>query len=679
MIITNKNERCLSYNYNTMMNIRPSKKYVPIIFALTTLVAYGLLIPFTGFYWDDWPFAWSARFLGPGDFIPSFAPFRPFLGPVFYFTTSLVPPVPLYWQIFALVIRFILGISAWWMFRQAWHNRPQLSLIAAFFMLIFPGYSQHWVAFTHINQELIPFIFYLLSFGFTFKSLRAERPVPYIIIALLLQLCGIFPTEYFFGIEGLRFLLLFSVFEGSLTQRFIKTLKAWFPYLLIWILNAAWLIYYYKFGAYASYTITATQSLTMLTFLQSSLDAIWKAGFYVWIQILTLTFTSLSAPASLLSLGLVVVSFAFFTLYLKNTVQENDGKRVFSVSLIIIGILGIMLGRLPSLAAGLPLTLQSSYDRFMISMMIGGSLFLLGVIELLFKSNPIKTYIFALFIALGIGQQFFNANIFRRDWEDQRNIYWQMTWRMPALKPNTILLTHQMPIDYETDASFTAPINWTYAPNYTRSNVPFLMLYTEKRVGGGALPALDPNIPITFNYRTVSFYGNTSQAVVIYMPRDGCLRVLDPSQGDMETYSRLPAALTEAIPLSNPSRIITDAKPAAIPMFFQEPQHEWCYYFTKAELAQQTGDYQKVVSLGNEAESFGYRPTDQNEWLVFIKARALTGDLETAKSISAAALEEDGRVQRGICSTWQQIQNQSPAENQNKVEQILLAFKCKSQ
>jgi hypothetical protein len=445
------------------------------------------------------------------------------------------------------------------------------------------------------------------------------------------------------------------------------------------MLNAAWLIYYYKFGEYASYTITAAQSLTILSFLKEALDALWKAGFYIWIQVLTLSFTSLPAPASLLTLGLVALSAAFLTRYLKSVAQENDSETMFSISLIIIGVLGILLGRLPSLAAGLPLTLQSSYDRFMISMMIGGSLFLLGVIELLVRNNRIKTHVIALVIALGIGQQFYNANIFRRDWEDQRNIYWQMTWRMPALKPNTILLTHQMPIDYETDASFTAPINWTYAPDYTRSNVPYLMLYTEKRIGGGTLPALEPNIPITFNYRTATFYGNTSQAVVIYMPRNGCLRVLDPSQGDMETYSKLPAVLTSAIPLSDPSRIITDANPAATPMFFSEPKHGWCYYFTKAELAQQMGDAQKVVSLGNEAVSFGYQPTDQNEWLVFIKAYALTGDIKTAVSISSAVLAEDVRVRRGVCSAWQQVQNQSPAENKNTIEQVLLTFGCSPQ
>ena len=674
------------------MNIRHSQKYIPVVFALITIIGYGLLLPFTGFYWDDWPFAWIAKFLGPSEFNPAFAPFRPFLGPIFYFTTSLIPPVPLYWQSFALVIRFIIGISAWWMFKQIWPERPRVALVAALFILIFPGYSQHWVAFTHINQELLPFIFYLLSFGFTFKALRSDKPAAYSLIALLLQLCGIFPTEYFFGIEGLRFLFLLSVFQGSLLERFTKTLKIWWPYLLVWILNAAWLIYYYKFGPYTSYEVTATQSLSVLAFLREALDALWKAGFYIWFQIIPLTFTSLSAPASLLTLGLILLSFAFLTPYLKSLAQFKDDSettRSASVFLIIIGMLGILLGRLPSLAAGLPLTLQSSYDRFMVSMMIGGSLFLLGVIELLFKSNRIKRHIFALVIALGIGQQFFNANIFRRDWENQRDIYWQMAWRIPALEPNTILLTHQMPIDYETDISFTAPINWMYAPMVsgacpepcrraepTRANLPYLMLYTEKRLGGTTLPSLEPNISVTFPYRTVTFHGNTSQAIVIYMPQDGCLRVLDPKRGDMDVYAKLPDLIVNAIPLSDTSRIITNPTTPATPMFFSEPKHEWCYYFAKAELAQQTHDYQKAVSLGNEAISLGYKPADQNEWFVFIKAYALTGDLETAETLSTAALAEDVRIRRGLCTAWEQVQMNSQDGNEDEINRIMLLFEC---
>ena len=667
----------LPYNYKNMMNMRQLKKNPLLIFGLVTLTAYGLLLPFTGFYWDDWPFAFIAKFLGPAEFNPAFAPYRPFLGPIFYITTSLIPPVPLYWQIFALVIRFIIGVSAWWMFQQIWPDRPRVAFIAAFLILIFPGYSQHWVAFTHINQELIPFIFYLLSFGFSFKALRTSKNM-YIVIALLLQICGIFPTEYFFGIEGIRFLLLLTLFQGNLLERFIKSIKHWWPFLLIWILNAAWLVYYYKFGPYTSYEVTATQTLNVLSFIKEALDALWKAGLYIWIQILPLTLTSPTAPASLLTLGLILLSFSFFAPYLKPSEQSNEEGRntSFAVSLILISIPAILLGRLPSLAAGLPLTLQSSYDRFMVSMMIGGTLFLLGIIELLIQNGRAKSYVFAVVISLGIGQQFFNANIFRRDWENQREIYWQMAWRIPALQPNTLLLTHQMPIDYETDISFTAPVNWMYATKSFQGQLPYLMLYTEKRLGGTTLPSFAPDMPVSFPYRTLTFNGSTSDAIVFYMPQDGCLRVFDPERGDLDVYAKLPDVLVNAIPLSDPSRIITNPAEPVTPMFFPEPEHGWCYYFAKAELAQQTDDYQTVTTLGDEARSLGFKPTDQNEWFVFIKAYALQGDYATAKKLSTAALAEDVRIRRGLCTAWKQVQDRGPAGSEKEIQQYLLTFKC---
>ena len=84
-----------------------SERSIPLFFLIVTIVAYGLLLPLTGFYWDDWPFAWIAKFLGPWEFIPAFSKVRPFLGPIFFVTTSLIPPVPLYWQIFALIIHLI--------------------------------------------------------------------------------------------------------------------------------------------------------------------------------------------------------------------------------------------------------------------------------------------------------------------------------------------------------------------------------------------------------------------------------------------------------------------------------------------------------------------------------------------------------------------------------------------
>jgi hypothetical protein len=340
---------------------------------------------------------------------------------------------------------------------------------------------------------------------------------------------------------------------------------------------------------------------------------------------------------------------------------------------IIIGLAGILLGRIPSVAAGLPLTLQSSYDRLMISMMLGGSLFIAGLIELLIPNVRIKTYVFAVLIALGIGQQFFNANIFRRDWTKQQEIYWQLAWRIPALKPNTALFTDQLPIDYETDLSFTAPINWMYAPDYKRSDIPYALFYTEKRLGGGALPSLAPDTKISLPIRRVSFQGSTSQALVIYLPQNGCLRVLDPRRGDENTYDRQSHFLVEAIPLSDLSNIIVDAEQTAQIPFLAEPEHTWCYYYARAELAYQQGNWDQVVTLIDEAQSLGYSPEDPFEWLTSIEALAMTGDIEAAEKLSGRAFKQNNTIRKGLCEVWVRVRSQ---EANTHIDRILSELQC---
>ena len=694
-----------------MKSTRVTIKSIPYVFAIVTIIAYGLLLPLTGFYWDDWPFAWIAKFLGPKEFIPAFAGVRPFLGPIFFVTTSLIPPVPLYWQIFALIIRFISGLSAWFALSQIWPHHKRQALIASLLFLIFPGYSQHWVAFTHINQEWIPFIFYLLSFGFTARALRnyyvtarktdelikqspndegiasgrritPARPRNDTIYALLLLIAGVFPTEYFIGLEPLRFLFIWAILSEKVQgfgQRLTQTLKHWWPYLLIWLANAAWLAYFYTFGTYGSYEVEVIQSPLNIAHVFSAMgEALWKAGFYIWAQVLVLTSKAITAPATLLTLVLIVISFVFFLFYLRKLDLYDGETKTFATAAILVGLVGILLGRIPSLAAGLPLTLQSSYDRFMISMMLGGSLFVTGSIELLVRNIQIKNYAFALLIALGIGQQFFNANIFRRDWAKQQEIYWQLAWRIPAMKPDTALLTDQLPIDYETDLSFTAPINWMYAPDYEGNDLPYALVYTEKRLGTATLPSLEPNVEINLGLRRVTFHGSTSQAIVIHMPKNGCLRVLDPARGDEITYARQSRFLVNAIPLSDPSRIITDVNQMAKLSFLREPEHTWCYYYARAELAYQNGAWNQVIDHIHEATSLGYEPEDPFEWLTYIEAQAVIGNINDADKISTEVFAQDKRIRQGLCQVWKRVQTQTPARSETaaRVTQVLSTFQC---
>jgi len=578
-------------------------------------------------------------------------------------------------------------MTAWWTFKSVWPDAKWQTLAASLFFLVFPGFSQHWVAYTHINQEIIPFLFYLLSFGFTAQALRqSEKFKRFTIFALLTMVLGVFPTEYFATQEPLRFLFIWVMIAGNSSLKtfprsFRKALKLWLPYVLIWIGNAVWLIYYYKFGAYASYGITVTGSIAPLTFITGMADAIWKAGLYSWVQVIVLIANTFRNPSTLLTVGMIVVSFIALAFHLSRLAVPKGDKKGWHIQAILIGLIGILIGRMPSWAAGLPLTLGTIDDRFMFSMMIGGALFITGLIELLFmKGTRLKIWVVALVLALGVGQQFYNANEFRRDWARQRDIFWQLVWRVPGLEPGTVILTHELPVKFETDMGLSAPLNWIYATNYTRGDLPYLLVYTRTREGRASLPALEPDTDIQFEYRTVKFLGSTSQALTVVVPPNACLHVLDETYSGGNVYERYGRFLTDAIPLSDTSLIHTSAPPPQMPaaLFGLEPPHTWCYIFEKAELARQSGDWETVVALGNEARAQGYNTGDMLEWLPFIEGYVITGDLNMAREISITAYYDDSQPRKGLCHTWKRIrENNLEDESISQLaDEMLEMFQC---
>jgi len=248
---------------------------------------------------------------------------------------------------------------------------------------------------------------------------------------------------------------------------------------------------------------------------------------------------------------------------------------------------------------------------------------------------------------------------------------------IPAMEPNTALLTDQLPIDYETDLSFTAPINWMYAPDYQRSNLPYALIYTEKRLGRATLASFETNTEINLGLRRVAFRGSTSQAIVIHMPKNGCLRVLDPARGDEITYARESRFLVNAIPLSNPSLINIESHETAKLPFLQEPKHTWCYYYARAELARQKGDWNQVLDLINKATLLSYQPEDPFEWLTFIEAQAFIGNIDDAQTLSTEVFAQDKRIRQGLCQLWKRVHNQGPSPSESaRVIQILSEYQC---
>ena len=108
----------------------------PLVLAIVAVLAYGLLLPQLGFYWDDLPMSWIRYQLGTEAMARYFSNNRPVWGLLYQLTTRLFPQVPIYWQVFALVWRWVTGFLVWLIMRELFPQRPRLMLGTALLFLI---------------------------------------------------------------------------------------------------------------------------------------------------------------------------------------------------------------------------------------------------------------------------------------------------------------------------------------------------------------------------------------------------------------------------------------------------------------------------------------------------------------------------------------------------------------
>ena len=635
------------------------KKFTfPAVLLLLVALAYGLLIPWMGFYWDDWPFAWFLKFFGPSEFIESFRPFRPLLGPIFQVTTSIFGGHPIVWQILGLIIRFLLGLEAWLLLRQVWPTRQSSVLWTVLLFTVYPAFGQQWVALTHINQELIPLLFLLSSFIFTVHILRNKNaPKYFIALAILLQALGLFSTEYFFGLEILRFFFILIILAETIPNRkdlLKKSILQWMPYLVVWIINAVWTYSYHQSTAYNSYEINISSMLAPLALVNEFITTLSLSGFTSWLGTFNI-FASVDGSATqIIAFAIFLVSTVVVFLVMQANDQYSITNSPFGWQATLIGIVAIFAGRLPSWAAGLPLKIEFDYDRFFVSIMLGASLFIVGLADLTLREKRAKLILLSILIGMSTAYQFTVANTYRRDWANQQEFFWQLAWRAPAIKENTALLTYELPFKYASDLQLTAPLNLIYAPELNGRDIPYVLYFLKTRFDTNSIKA---NEPIELKYRTVDFSGSTSNSVVIYKEADGCLRVLDPVYGNAETVPGASDYLINAIPLSNPSLIKTDSPNLVLDktLFGAEPTHGWCYFYTQAEIARLANDWQGVVKLYKQTQEAGYSASLPVENLPFIEALAMTGETDKAIKLTERTIKGQEILCPALVTLWDRV------------------------
>jgi len=307
---------------------------------------------------------------------------------------------------------------------------------------------------------------------------------------------------------------------------------------------------------------------------------------------------------ALVSAGAALLLVFYLWITRRAAPGAGQEKKKWVTQACLAGLGWLLLAGPPYWLVDLSVNLGFPNSRVLISFLPGASLLLAGLVGLLPRRLPLV--VLTVFVGLAAGFQFFTGNIFRRDWDIQKQLFWQMSWRMPAIEPGTVLLINDLPVHYSTDNSLTAPLNWMYAPGSIQGDMPYLLYYPTLRLGGG-LPALEPGIALTEDYLALSFSGSTSQAIALSFNPPACLRVLNPKidAGNLTQpeIMRVAAGLSDESLIKAAEEGMGALPPAAV--FGDEPVHGWCYYFEKAELARQQGDWQQVAALGEQAFALG--------------------------------------------------------------------------
>ena len=134
--------------------------------------------------------------------------------------------------------------------------------------------------------------------------------------------------------------------------------------------------------------------------------------------------------------------------------------------------------------------------------------------------------------------------------------------------------------------------------------------------------------------RNLEFSGSSENILVIWRRYPGCLHVLNT-----ESASGLfiPPLLEKVVDYSD-IRLVKNQRglggglPRSI--FGPEPPHTWCYYYEKAELAHQFGNWSTIVELGDEANMMNLEPRDPREWSIFIDAYRRLGRSQEANLLN---------------------------------------------
>lgn len=658
-----------------------SPRSVPILLFIVAALAYGLFFWERGFYWDEAPWTWIYYRLGPAALTKTFSTSRPFWGMIYQITMPLFGPYPWRWQFLMVIMRWLSAVLVWILLRQVWHKDERPALWGSLLFLVYPGLGQNFISlmYTHFYVVLNCFLFSLYLSVLAIR--KPERRIPLTVAALAFSMVNLLTMEYFYFLEFLRIVVFWIVFlDGNWKEKTKRAFVNFLPYFVVMLGVTFWRLFFFE-NQNASYSYVTLDVIRqnplsgIATLVRSILMAFWETVPHAWLfpfeaaspSELGLRVTILAAILVLFSTLLIAIHLFYFN-------KPGLSHPVWVREMFLLGFGAWLFAGGSFWLVGIEPQLHFSADRFTLPFMLGASLILVALIGLIGDKPKLQYGVLSLLVAFSIGKQFETNIAYIRDWDVQRDLFWQMSWRIPSLEKNTTILTNDLPVTYFSDNSLSGPLNWIYSRPGEMDHV---LYFASIRLNRG-LPDLRLGLAFEQNYLAKTFHGNTSQMVVINFEPPRCLRVLDP-QVDVENRLLVPL-LRDAAVLSNTAMIRAEnavTMPASL--YAPEPEHRWCYYFEKADLARQVDDWEQVVELGDQAFRLDDSPNDPVERFVFIEGYAHMGDWEQAIELSKVSYRVSKEyVGPLLCRLWERIEAETTAsvERSAALDEVRSMLSC---
>ena len=663
----------------------------PVILLFTGVISYVLSSPKLGFYWDDWQAVYLYQTHSSSILRDFFMFDRPFSAWTYEVIFPLINMHPLGWQILTLLFRVV----AIWLFTEAlmmiWRNKIVFFQWVGVLLLVFPGFTLQSISVA-FNQHFLTFLIFSLSIYSMVKAVSAHKWARWgwVILALASGLCELFTMEYFLGLEAIRpFLLWFAIDtspDSKQNQKFTKWALSYLPYVVMVIAFIGWRLFVYPTQIIPGAELEDPNSpILLLQAVKAPVETLITLGNLVIQDIVFLVTQSWLRPITPLSIrldskffllawvaGLISAAVIAFWLNRDKVGDESIQIGNFHIRALLLSLVALVFGGMPVWITNRQILEGKWSDRFSLAPSIGAVLFLVLSIYWVVRTNRQRSALLLLILAASISYQMQLTHKFGLDWDLQKDFYWQLAWRAPALKPQTAIFSASVPSTYSSHYSAGFALDTLYGREPLSSELD--VWYFRPNDVGYKFFKLEPGYAIAHEFRNLHFTGNTSNAIsIMYKPASGCLLVLD------EVYRGNPAIDENhdlIIPLTNQSQILNQSDDLPDPIIFgQEPTHDWCFYFEKADLARQAGDWSQIDQLMSEAKSLGFSPKSGTELLPALEAAYQQGLWSEVLAFGQQIISMNSANDKFLCSQLNRLSRDAeksiPGEYQNGLSQIV--------